>query len=155
MQLAKCKVQLAGNRNNEVLVNNVTPAQVILLKSLHGDHAVNEVVVTGNAEGRDPSEEKSRLAQMYNKPNKNVAEKLFPGAIPTLPKTFEEAKIPYELAPPKPHEKGNIVPVKNGKADIVTDAEKEAIKEEKSTVTKTADKGSSPDVPKKPVAKVD
>lgn len=73
MKLHSCKVRLNGNVNDEVRKIGVTTAEVRVLKEMHGDEAVLEVVMTGRT-ARSEAEERSRLEQHYGE---KVVTKLF------------------------------------------------------------------------------
>lgn len=144
MQLAKCLVSLSGNRNNQVLRTNVSAAEILVLRHVHGEASVSEVVVTGTVE-RTNIEEKALLCEKYNRPGKDKVEKLFPGIDPRMPMTLKDASIDFILAPKTKHTQGNVVPMKGGRKDEVTDAEKASIAASESVVTKVNE---TPDAPK-------
>ncbi len=90
IQLPVATVHLALNRYQSVLKTGVTPPELALLVSIHrGDQpdVVLDIQKTGSVE-TTPSEEKARLALIYHG---SVVEAVFPGAIPNMPETFEEA----------------------------------------------------------------
>ena len=61
MKLYDCKVRLGGNVINEVRKEKVTAPEVILLRAVHGDDAVIEIVEVGE-DKRSDAEERDRLA---------------------------------------------------------------------------------------------
>lgn len=64
MQLYECKVRLAGSLLNEVRKHDQTAADVIMLRSLHGEDAVLDVKHTGSVE-RSSAEQRQRMAENY------------------------------------------------------------------------------------------
>jgi len=138
MQLANAIVSIAGNINHTVLAIDLTPAEVIVLKAIHGDAAVNEIVMVGKNDV-SCAEEKGRLQRKYDKnPNRAYVEKLFPGHSPALAKTFKEAGIQAQVAPKVKQEKGNIVALKeDGTVDKPTEKELRSMREAESAVTAT------------------
>jgi hypothetical protein len=61
VKLYDCKVRLGGNVVNEVRKDKVTAAEVILMRAIHGDDAVIEIVEVGE-DKRSDAEERERLA---------------------------------------------------------------------------------------------
>jgi hypothetical protein len=116
MQTCECKVALADKRS-VVLRRGITPAEAIILMEIHGDHAIMEPVQKENV-SRTTMEEKSILCAKYDRPQRMIVERMFPGHDPRIPMTFEEANIDVKLAPAVKREKGNITTVTGGKADL-------------------------------------
>lgn len=75
MILYDCKVRLAGNVNNEVFKSEVTAAEVMLLRVVHGDDAILNIVQTGKA-NRSHADERARLMRLYASPENNNTEQL-------------------------------------------------------------------------------
>lgn len=98
MELANCTVRLGGDVRNTVEKNSVTPAEVLILKKLHGDDGVVNIRIHGK-QNRPAKMEIDRLNRIYveqfSKPEKNVVTDLFPGAAPSLPTRFADV-IPAE-----------------------------------------------------------
>lgn len=78
-----CKVRLAGSVSNEVRKELVTAAQIIVLRQIHGEDSVLDIVGRKEVERRD-DEERDRLAKEYGAAK--VAELFGPVHNP-LPKT--------------------------------------------------------------------
>lgn len=91
MPLADIRLKLDKN-GSDIVVKNVTPAQLLFLVAEHhanaGGSPVTSIKPTGKTVMRDPRWERSRLSAMYS--DKKIA-KLFPGSEPVLPKTFSRA----------------------------------------------------------------
>lgn len=116
MQTCECKVALADSKTS-VLRRNITPAEAIILQEIHGPQAIVEPVQQENIE-RTTIEEKINLRSKYDRPNREVVEKMFPGHDPRIPMTFKEAGIEIQLAPTQKRAKGNITTLTGGKADL-------------------------------------
>ena len=74
MQFYDCKVRLGGNVMHEVRKENITAPEIMVLRALHGDDAVVEIVVkkfdkfAGNAKVRQ------QLYKTYADPETNNSE---------------------------------------------------------------------------------
>lgn len=64
MQLYSCKLRLANNVNNEVGKSNVTAAEVMCLRHLHGEGAVVDVKPR-KMDKRTHDQERDRLVQRF------------------------------------------------------------------------------------------
>lgn len=64
MQLYDVKIRLAGLANNEVRKSDVTAAEVMVLRAIHGADAVGDIVAT-KMDKRTHGEERSRLNNQY------------------------------------------------------------------------------------------
>lgn len=70
LDLFDCKVKLAGSNDNEVRREKVTAAEIIVLRDIHGEDSVVEIVgrdpvAADSPEARTESKERDKLAQMY------------------------------------------------------------------------------------------
>lgn len=100
MEIGTCLVALGGDLLNQVVKRNVTPAEVIVLRFLHGPDAVRDLKKTGDVD-RPNASEMRRLAEFYDahrEDDKRVLPKLFPGVRPSLPKKFSELATEEDLA---------------------------------------------------------
>jgi hypothetical protein len=90
MQLAKCYFKHQAKHYHETVKTDVSPAEVLVLRALHGDDAVTSIEVTGKADPERARNEFKRLTDVYGKKDENVRilSALFPGARPILPATF-------------------------------------------------------------------
>lgn len=96
-----CSCRCFINKNTDVPLNGVTPAEMLYLVASHnprfGGNPIKDVKETGVSTAT-PSEEVARLKGKYV--GKKVTA-LFSGAIPQLPQTFDEAqKLGMELKIP-------------------------------------------------------
>lgn len=101
MQVATITLRHAGRLDTQISKVQVTPAEVILLRALHGQDAVTVETITGEA-GRDSAEERDRLDRLYGSvsaANMQTLERIFPGYNAKLPASF--AEIGIQLAEPK------------------------------------------------------
>ena len=97
MHFVSCKVRLAGNMAMEVVrdaFNPVSYPEVEVLRYLHGDDAVLDVSVIGEAE-QTAREEKERLSLIYGT---GVVETVFPGRNPSA----LELEMPKVKVEPQP-----------------------------------------------------
>jgi hypothetical protein len=66
MKLYQCKVRLGGSVLNEVPKFNITPAEIMMLRLLHGgDDAVVDIRETGEDRKRSNDGERARLRHAY------------------------------------------------------------------------------------------
>ncbi len=98
MQIATCEVRLAGDVLNTVKKSGVTPAEVIILRAIHGLDAVVNVEVTGS-DRRENMGEFNRLMESYKSARDDqedlIVPKVFAGARmgAPLPAEFKEIGI--------------------------------------------------------------
>jgi len=64
MQQLNALVALTGDRNNMVWKIDLSPAEILLLQSLHGVDSVIQIEPTGEVK-REPQEEIARLKSLY------------------------------------------------------------------------------------------
>lgn len=100
MDLHNCVVRHAGNLGMTIDREDVTPAEILVLKALHGADAVLNIVKT-RARNIDSRKEMDRLKAYYGD---KVVLDLFPGAAPVLPKTLREAGLDAQPEAPDDHE---------------------------------------------------
>lgn len=98
MQTASILLSLSGERDNQIPKYNVTPAEAMLLRALHGDEAVTEIDIVGANETTSRAE-RGRLFAFYSRPNPRGGrmcpelDALFPGSAARLPDTFDEIEL--------------------------------------------------------------
>lgn len=73
MKLYDCKVRLGGSVMNEVRKAGITAAEVVVLRLLHGDDAVADIVEVGDVK-REGKVERERLYRAYASPDANSEE---------------------------------------------------------------------------------
>lgn len=104
MQHASCFVQLSGDLGTMIAKSPVTPAEVILIRAIHGDESVSKIELLdgGTNDKSSHAQELQRLRDHYTamtEDGKSVIDKVFPGHAPQLPTTFREIGI--DLSGPK------------------------------------------------------
>ncbi len=97
MKTYKATILHNGKFNNQIVKDDLTAAQIVMLKKEHGDHAVIDIFETGIAKNADGSkvtaiQEKNRLIKIYSKKNFEV---MFPGFAPALPTDLAELGIDH------------------------------------------------------------
>lgn len=96
------RVHFQISRFESVVVPEVTPPELAVLIAVHrGDQGDPVVALEPLEESveRSVQEEKARLVSVYGR---TVVESVFPGAIPNMPETFDEARgIGAEATVPK------------------------------------------------------
>ncbi len=97
MQLYKAEIFLGGSRNNSVVKTNLSAAEVLVLRSIHGADSVTGVEPFGKGK-RHMGAEFERLASFYG-PKRMTA--CFPGVQPQLPETLPEVGV----SPDEPEKK--------------------------------------------------
>jgi len=97
-----CTVAIGGDIRSVVPKTMVTPAEIMLLQSIHGDDAVTNIRVNGELDAT-MDQERNRLGEFYGD-SKVVG--LF-NQFGDLPNTLEAARVPAELLDPtfKPEKK--------------------------------------------------
>ena len=99
METVSGLVRLGGDVRNEVPINNITPAQLVVLAGIHGgDSSLRNLSVTG-AVTRTSAQEKRRLIAKFPR-YMQMIESMFPGLRPVLPMTLKEAQSLLSSADP-------------------------------------------------------
>lgn len=94
MQIVNCTVAIGGDAGMTVAKQNVTVAEVLVLRAIHGDDAVRNVEVTDEIK-ISSAEERERLALLYVAPAGIVRETL--GAQGSLPESLEDTNFPEDF----------------------------------------------------------
>lgn len=106
METANILLDIGSDGTTILAKSRVTPAEVAVLRLIHGDDAVNEIEVladeAGTPEGgkRTHRQEIARLMEVYGKPTPEGGREaravtaLFPGAAARVFETFEELELP-------------------------------------------------------------
>lgn len=97
MEIANCEVRLLGDLNNSVPKQNATPAEILILKAIHGPDAIIKLKISGS-DKRSHKEEYARLEFIYGQTvlenGTFIFNKLFPQQFdPKLPVKFSEVGI--------------------------------------------------------------
>jgi hypothetical protein len=102
MQTASIMLNLAdqngGPSGTQVPRFDVTPAEIAVLRIIHGDDAVTDIR-PGEDTDRTNREELGRLNAKYGKPleGSSPVNQLFPGAAARVFETFDELELPEEF----------------------------------------------------------
>lgn len=89
MEMYRAEVCLGGLITNTVVKEEVTAAEIVILRGIHGDDAIKSIKPLGN-KNRTYQKEFDRLQRAYGKAK--VA-KSFPGARPILPQKLADVGI--------------------------------------------------------------
>jgi hypothetical protein len=108
MQIGSCMVLLGGDMLNQTPKFGVTPAEVVILKALHGDEAVTKVEMTGS-DRRPHADEYARLNGFYGaatgEDRKSIFRTLYPNPHAPLPGTFKEIGVDVMEDEPAPRKR--------------------------------------------------
>lgn len=105
MEKGNALVALGGDSGNTVPKYDVTPAEIAVLRVIHGDDAVFDIEKTGTID-RTNRQELARLTEVYGQrqPNGNSAapavSALFPGAAARVFESFDELELDESLFKP-------------------------------------------------------
>ncbi len=130
MQRANILLSLGGDSGNTVPKFGVTAAEVAVLRAIHGDDAVNDIVITDEVTVSNKAE-LHRLKQIYggakDSEQKAYVDILYPGAAARVFETFEELElsdVQYKTAPAPAAAPAAEVAPKAAKAPKATKAAK-------------------------------
>lgn len=103
MERANCLVKVGGDPViTKVLKTGVSPAEVLVLRRIHGLDCVSNVWPYGRDKVRS-EHEIERLRQAYDvhqtKEDQGLIDRLFPGHMPELPQTFKSIGVTPERLP--------------------------------------------------------
>lgn len=121
MQLCDCEVRIADSAGHTVIKNNVTPAEIIILKAIHGASAVVNIQPT-KMDKRPHGEEWERLTKAYGRApdglmdagNGDLLEKLFPGAQKNLPVSLKDIGLGHLIGGRRSEPEQPVVEDDNG-----------------------------------------
>lgn len=108
MQLSNITLRLGGSMLHTVPIANATPAEILVLRRIHGDDAVVDVRPTKIDKARRHEAEYERLAVKYDRAasanapgddHKSIMATLFPGAMKKLPVSLTEIGLGHMLSP--------------------------------------------------------
>jgi len=96
MQTANIHLALGGNHGHTIQKWAVTPAEIAVLREIHGEASVFDIE-PGEDVKRSGREERARLLEIYGKPpgsrEMSAVEVLFPGAAARLFETLDELEL--------------------------------------------------------------
>ena len=97
MQTANIMLALGGNLGQTIPKFGVTPAEVAVLREIHGNASVFDIQPLDEDVERTSRQERSRLLELYGKPpgsrEMSAVEYLFPGAAARVYESFDELEI--------------------------------------------------------------
>ena len=97
MQLANIALALGGDQGNTIQKFGVTPAEVAVLREIHGDASVFDIQPLEEDVKRTSRDERIRLQEIYGKPpgsrELSAVDVLFPGAAARVFETFDELEL--------------------------------------------------------------
>jgi hypothetical protein len=94
MQIVNCTVAIDGEAGMTVAKSNVTLAELLVLRAIHGDDAVRNVEVVDDIKV-PAGEERERLNLLYVAPPGIVRDTL--GAQGSLPESLDETNFPEDF----------------------------------------------------------
>lgn len=101
MQTANILLALGGDSGNQVPKFGVTAAEIAVLRAIHGDDAVTNVLPLDAQDNRTNRTELARLRARYGAAQdgegNKVVDMLFPGAAARVFETIDELELPREL----------------------------------------------------------
>jgi hypothetical protein len=132
MQYGECLVSMGDSGLHVAKKYNVTPAEVVMLRQIHGPEAVTDVQPRGS-DRRPLAEEVDRLRKCYGA---RAFLATFPGASPILPSSFSDVGIDSTVGAEIREERAARKP-RNPKAQV--DATAPAVMEISADAFATAD----------------
>lgn len=103
MELADVIVALGGDRTNTVPKHKVTPAEIAVLMTIHGNEAVFDVRPLAEEVERTVVQERERLFSLYparDDDGKSIVLNVYPGVTPIMHTTLEDLQLPEEAYAP-------------------------------------------------------
>jgi hypothetical protein len=97
MQTADIMLALGGNLGQTIQKFGVTPAEVAVLREIHGNASVFDIQPLDEDVERTSREERGRLLEIYGKPpgsrEMSAVEHLFPGVAARVFESFDELEL--------------------------------------------------------------
>lgn len=96
MELADCLVNIGGDAGNQVPKVAITPAEIAILRAIHGEDSVHTVRPLELVD-RDPHDEMEALQAFYGwkEENAKLIQRVFP-AVAHMPLRLRELRLPEE-----------------------------------------------------------
>ncbi len=119
METADVIVAIGGDTGNTVPRYDVTPAEVAVLREVHGDEAVFDIAPKGVVD-RTHRAERERLIEKYGRQHEgqfkaSAVERLFPGAAARVFETFAELDLPEDFYKAQTRVSASVAPAKPAK----------------------------------------
>jgi hypothetical protein len=114
MQFADVTVRLSGDINFSIEKANVSVAEIMLLRAIHGgEDAVTNIRPTAVSRGLAAKKIKDDMLQKYaGTSGEPLIEKMFPGIDPRLPKTLKDIGLELDLETLDARKRGGAKSVK-------------------------------------------
>jgi hypothetical protein len=106
MQIANIMLRLGGDEGNTISKFAVTPAEIAVLRVIHGENSVYDIEPIGEIDRTDRYE-RQRLAEIYGQRQADgtslakAVDSLFPGAAARVFHELEELDLPEEFFKPE------------------------------------------------------
>lgn len=105
MQHCSCMVFLSGDVYHSVFKDDVTVAEISLLRAIHGEDAITTIVPTFKANTK-AADELDRLRMLYGQSNvskegKRLVDDVYPGRNPVLPTSLSDIGVDVLEEQPK------------------------------------------------------
>jgi hypothetical protein len=148
VEFARLKIRIGGDVQNEIVKSGLTPAEVLLLKHMHGDDAILDVAFVEpekrNMVKRTGEADLARLRDRYTSPTAKASlHALFPGLNPNVPTTFDAIGIKPLAAAPVVHAEPGIADLSEPDEEelrlIAADADRRAAEAEAAANDKDAE----------------
>lgn len=96
MELADCVLNIGGDAGNQVPKTAITPAEIAILRAIHGEDSVHSLKPLG-ADEVDLHEEMDRLQAFYGwkEENTRLIQRVLP-TVASMPLTLRELRMPEE-----------------------------------------------------------
>lgn len=137
MEIANVIVNLGGDAGNQVPKDSVTPAEIAILRAIHGEDGVVDIEPAGEID-RPQARERERLTFIYgharggDDSGQPIMKQLFPGIGARLPEKLSELDVPAHFM--KTSSKSPSKAAAKAEADEQKRVEKEAEAEHKANV---------------------
>jgi len=100
MEISTIELRLSGDMRNTVVKIGVTPAEILVLRAIHGQGSVFNVQ-PGDTDKRPHADELERLRSIYaprfqDEGKKDIVGQMFPGIAPQLPVKLKDIQIADE-----------------------------------------------------------
>lgn len=95
MQFGKFEIQIGGEMTNTVVRDGISPAEYLVMQTLHGDHSLTPIAITSE-KNTTVQDEMERLRVRFSTKNSSKAlNAVFPGARPVnVPVNFADIGLP-------------------------------------------------------------
>jgi len=101
MQHCSCNVTLNGDRNHLVHLEDVTVAEIEILRAIHGQHSVIDIEPTYTANATDELERlrrkyRRRVQTSAQQPQGNIVDMIYRGPRPSVPTVLADIGLDFK-----------------------------------------------------------